>query len=185
MAVLHSWSRRGPVLRRPVPRVWRLPQAAVAWLAWLTTGLSLIVCLLLSPGAAVAAAVSQPAAVEASGPVELAVDQFLDALPADVLAIGSVEALNARIASRNPLLVDLRSPADYRRGHIPGAINLPLQDLAHHLEAIPRDRDVVLYCATGYRSVLGVMALQLHGYPRVRGFAPGFAGWKAADQPVA
>jgi hypothetical protein len=57
--------------------------------------------------------------------VGLAVDRFLDSLPADVLAIGSVEALNARIASRNPLLVDLRSPADYRRGHIPAAINLP------------------------------------------------------------
>ncbi len=163
-----------------------------AWLAWLTTGLSLAVCLLLGLGAAFADVVAEPAAVVevsapmvASVPVGLAVDRFLDSLPADVLAIGSVEALNARIASRNPLLVDLRSPADYRRGHIPAAINLPLQGLAHHLEAIPRDRDVVLYCATGYRSALGVMTLQLHGYPRVRGFAPGFAGWMAADQPVA
>jgi rhodanese-related sulfurtransferase len=102
-----------------------------------------------------------------------------------VLAIGSVPALKARIASGNPLLVDLRSPADYRRGHIPAAINLPLQDLVHQLEALPRDRDVVLYCASGYRSALGVMALHLHGYERVRGFAPGFAGWTAADQPVA
>ncbi|WP_233132795.1 rhodanese-like domain-containing protein [Synechococcus sp. MW101C3] len=157
----------------------------------MTTGLSLAVCLLLGPGAAFADVVAEPDAVEvsapmvASVPVELAVDRCLDSLPADVLAIGSVEGLNARIASRNALLVDLCSPADYRRGHIPAAINLPLQDLAHHLEAIPRDRDVVLYCATGYRSALGVMTLQLHGYPRVRGFAPGFAGWMAADQPVA
>ncbi|WP_255144607.1 rhodanese-like domain-containing protein [Synechococcus sp. ATX 2A4] len=157
-------------------------QPLVAWLA----GLSLAVCLLLGPGAAAAATgAAGPAAAGALTPVELAVDQFLDALPADVLAIGSVPALKARIASGNPLLVDLRSPADFRRGHIPAAINLPLQDLVHQLEALPRDRDVVLYCTSGYRSALGVMALHLHGYERVRGFAPGFAGWTAAGQPVA
>ena len=179
MAVLRAFPLRAPVLRAPVLRAWWLP--LVAWLAVL----SLAICLLLSPGPAAAAGAAGPAAADALTPVELAVDQFLDALPADVLAIGSVPALKARIASGNPLLVDLRSPADYRRGHIPAAINLPLQDLVHQLEALPRDRDVVLYCASGYRSALGVMAMHLHGYERVRGFAPGFAGWTAADQPVA
>ncbi|MCX5930572.1 MAG: rhodanese-like domain-containing protein, partial [Cyanobacteria bacterium] len=68
--------------------------------------------------------------------------------------------------------------------HLLGAINLPLNELEHHLEAVPHNQDVVVYCSSGYRSAMGVMALQVQGFDRVKGFPPGFAAWKAAGGAV-
>jgi rhodanese-related sulfurtransferase len=57
--------------------------------------------------------------------------------------------------------------------------------MARHLNQIPTDRPVVLYCSTGYRSAMGVMTLHLLNYDNVQGFPPSFAGWKAAGEAIA
>ncbi|MGA9380759.1 MAG: rhodanese-like domain-containing protein [Phormidium sp.] len=57
--------------------------------------------------------------------------------------------------------------------------------LAHNLNQIPRDRPVVLYCSSGYRSAMGVMTLHLLGYENVQGFPPSFAAWQAAGEAIA
>jgi rhodanese-related sulfurtransferase len=116
--------------------------------------------------------------------VETAVDEFLASMPGDDYAIGTVSALKNLIAQSKTLLIDVRNPSEYKAGHIAGAINIPLNDLQLHLDAIPVDQDVVLYCSTGYRSAMGVMTLRLQGFDRVRGFPPSFAGWQAAGEPV-
>jgi rhodanese-related sulfurtransferase len=67
---------------------------------------------------------------------------------------------------------------------IPAAINIPLRTLAQHLDQIERDRPVVLYCSSGYRSAMGVVTLHLLGYDNVQGFPPSFRGWKAAGEAV-
>ncbi len=82
------------------------------------------------------------------------------------------------------MLIDVRQPSEYRSGHISGAINIPLKQLERHLGEIPCDQDIVLYCSTGYRSAMGVMALQLQGFSHVRGFPPSLAGWQAAGEAV-
>ena len=89
------------------------------------------------------------------------------------------------MTSRQPLLVDVRESSEYQSGHIPDAINIPLRTLTHNLNKIPRDRPVVLYCSTGYRSAMGVMTLHLLNYDNVQGFPPSFAGWKAAGEAIA
>lgn len=54
--------------------------------------------------------------------------------------------LVAELASnRPPTLIDVRSPDEYAAGHIPGAVNIPGDQLPAHLAAIPRDRPVVVY----------------------------------------
>jgi rhodanese-related sulfurtransferase len=116
--------------------------------------------------------------------VETAIDQYLSSMPGDYYAVGTVSALKNLIAQSNPLLVDVRTPSEYNSGHIPKAINVPLNDLTHHLDSIPADQETVLYCSMGYRSAMGVMALRLQGFDQVRGFPPSFAGWQAADEPV-
>jgi len=93
--------------------------------------------------------------------LESAVDQYLMSMPSGYYTIGNVEALKSLMADRQPLLVDVRSPSEYRSGHIPGATNIPLQQMARNLNKIPTDRPVVLYCSTGYRSAMGVMTLHL------------------------
>jgi rhodanese-related sulfurtransferase len=57
------------------------------------------------------------------------------------------------------LLIDVHNPSEYQGDYILGAINIPLTDLDLRLDAIPTEQDVVLYCSTGYRSAMGVMAL--------------------------
>ena len=69
-------------------------------------------------------------------------------------------------------------------GHIPGAINIPLRTLAQHLDQIQRERPVVLYCSSGYRSAMGVVTLHLLGYDNVQGFPPSLAGWEAAGEAI-
>jgi rhodanese-related sulfurtransferase len=116
--------------------------------------------------------------------VQRAVDRYLISIPANYNALSTVPALKSLMASSNPFLVDVRNHSEYQGGHIIGAVNIPLNELERHLEDIPADQEVVLYCSTGYRSAMGVMALHLQGFTHVHGFPPSLAGWQAAGEPV-
>jgi rhodanese-related sulfurtransferase len=116
--------------------------------------------------------------------LESAVDQYLMAMPKGFYTISKIEDLKSLMAQHQPLLVDVRSPSEYRSGHIPGATNIPLQQMVRHLDQIPSDRPVVLYCSTGYRSAMGVMTLHLFNFDNVQGFPPSFAGWQAAGEAI-
>ena len=113
------------------------------------------------------------------------VDRFLTSIPAGYYTIANVEGLKSLLENPQTVLVDVREPSEYWSGHIPNAINIPLRTLTHNLDRIPRDRPVVLYCSTGYRSAMGVMTLHLLGYENVQGFPPSFAGWKNAGEAIA
>lgn len=64
-------------------------------------------------------------------------------------------------------IVDVRTPDEFRDGGYPGAVNIPLQVLTARIGEIPRDRPVVLYCASGGRSGLAARQLKQAGYPDV------------------
>ncbi|MEA5571134.1 rhodanese-like domain-containing protein [Calothrix sp. UHCC 0171] len=117
--------------------------------------------------------------------LELGVDRFLTSIPAGYYTIASVEGLKSLLENPQTLLIDVRESSEYRLGHIPKAINIPLRTLTHNLDKIVRDRPVVLYCSSGYRSAMGVMTLHLLDYENVQGFPPSFAGWKAAGEAIA
>lgn len=117
--------------------------------------------------------------------LESTIDRFLTSIPPGYYTISSVEGLKNLLKNPQTVLVDVREPSEYKSGHIPDAINIPLQTLAHNLEQIPRDRPVVLYCSAGYRAAMGVMTLHLLGYENVQGFPPSFAGWKTAGEAIA
>jgi len=116
--------------------------------------------------------------------LEAGVDRFLTSIPSGYYTIGNVAGLKDQLKDPQTILVDVREPSEYRAGHIPDAINIPLRSLTHNLDNIPRDRPVVLYCSTGYRSAMGVMTLHLLGYDNVRGFPPSFAGWKTVGEAI-
>ncbi len=117
--------------------------------------------------------------------LESGVDRFLTSIPSGYFTIANVAGLKTRLKNPQTVLVDVREPSEYKSGHIPSAINIPLRTLAQTLNEIPRDRPVVLYCSTGYRSAMGVMTLHLLGYENVQGFPPSFAGPKASGERVA
>ena len=112
------------------------------------------------------------------------IDHFLTSLPSDYYTIANTEALKSIIKSDNATLIDVRQPSEYSSGHIPNSINIPLQTLTANLDKIPDDRPVILYCATGYRTAMGVMTLQMLGHTNVRAFPPSVQGWKAAGEPL-
>jgi phage shock protein E len=64
-------------------------------------------------------------------------------------------------------VVDVRTPAEFRTGAYRGAINVPLQELSAKLGRIPKDRPVVVYCASGSRSAWAARILRRAGHADV------------------
>lgn len=92
------------------------------------------------------------------------------------------------------LMLDVREPGEVREGHLPGALNVPRglleakADLQFpHREPRLEDRGqaVVIYCASGVRSLLAAATLQEMGFENVRSMAGGFAAWKAEARDIA
>jgi rhodanese-related sulfurtransferase len=116
--------------------------------------------------------------------VDSAIEQFLNSLPANYYTIRTPEALKKELSDARTILVDVREVKEYKTGHIPGAINIPLRTLTHNLTQISPDSKVIVYCSTGYRSAMAVMTLNLLGYENVLGFPPSFTGWEAAGEVI-
>jgi NADPH-dependent 2,4-dienoyl-CoA reductase/sulfur reductase-like enzyme/rhodanese-related sulfurtransferase len=69
-----------------------------------------------------------------------------------------------RPAANAPLLLDVRTATEFAAGHIPGAMNIPVDELRARLAEVPRDRSVVTYCQVGIRGYLATRVLREHGY---------------------
>lgn len=151
----------------------------------LCLGLSLFIFPFLPTNSmpAVAASLNSETAISEVNLPE-AIANFLTSLPGDYYTVMKIDALKSMVKSDNALLIDVRSPSEYGSGHIPNAINIPLQTLTAKLDKIPKNRPVVLYCTTGYRTAMGVMSLQILRYTNVRAFPPSIQGWKAAGEPL-
>jgi rhodanese-related sulfurtransferase len=82
---------------------------------------------------------------------------------------GDVTADQAhRMVEGGALLVDVRSPAEFAAGHLPGALNIPVHEIeAREAELTPRDRPLVLYCRSGNRSARAAAALEKSGHTSV------------------
>jgi hydroxyacylglutathione hydrolase len=91
--------------------------------------------------------------------------------------------LESRLASSSPpLVVDVRQPGEFRAGHVEGAVSVPLTRLASRTSDVPRDREVVVQCQTGFRSSIAVSLLQRQGYGNLADLVGGFAAWSARHE---
>ncbi len=75
------------------------------------------------------------------------------------------------------VLVDLRAPEEYARGHLLGAINIPFAELQARLGELPRTKVIYLYDATGIEAVQAAQLLQQNGFLLPRAISGGLAGW--------
>lgn len=75
-----------------------------------------------------------------------------------------VEEILATPAAERPFLLDVRTPNEFASGHIPGAINIPVDDLRSRLAELPRDRPIAAYCQVGQRGYLATRILQQRGF---------------------
>lgn len=80
------------------------------------------------------------------------------------------------LVESNAFIVDVREEYEYKKGHIKGAINIPLSRLRNRISEIPRDKPVYIHCRTGQRSYNAVLALQNLGYDNVYNITGSFLG---------
>jgi rhodanese-related sulfurtransferase len=106
--------------------------------------------------------------------------------------IGTAEVRQLLEATPKPLFVDVRSAKNYAGGRIPGAINMPAENVARDWNQLPKDKTIVLYeggrssgdiCAA---SRAAGRALLEHGFSfeKVKVYQDGLAGWEKAGQPI-
>ncbi|MFC4242124.1 rhodanese-like domain-containing protein [Gryllotalpicola reticulitermitis] len=76
-----------------------------------------------------------------------------------------------------PFIIDVRSAVEYESGSVPGAMNIPLPQLARRIGEVPGDRPVVVYCQSGWRSSVAGSWLRGHGVPAIE-LAGGMDAWQ-------
>lgn len=104
--------------------------------------------------------------------------------PSEVESV-SCEELGEIMAQGGTVLLDVRPSDEFRQGHIPGAINLPLGELANRIGELDSGREIVAYCR-GPFCVLSAEAAKLlaeRGF-HARRFGDGLAQWQAAGNPT-
>ena len=82
------------------------------------------------------------------------------------------------------VLLDVRTPEEYRQAHLKGSLLIPLGDLTRRVQEIPRDRPVLGYCAVGARSVSAAGFLASKGYREVYNMSDGLVGWYRNGLPL-
>jgi rhodanese-related sulfurtransferase/rubrerythrin len=94
-----------------------------------------------------------------------------------------LEEFRTKTRERNYLLVDVRQPAEYAEGHIPGAQLIPLPEIESRLQELEPDKNLILYCRTGGRSAVAAALIKDAG-PRqglLYNLIGGITGWEGKD----
>ena len=81
-------------------------------------------------------------------------------------------------------VLDVRSPEEYASGHVPGAVNIPYDQIASRMAEVPKDQDVVLYCKSGRRAGIAAEVLAGQGYTRLQHLEGDIVAWVEKGRPV-
>ena len=129
-------------------------------------GLILLVALLLSP--ALSRAAETPAA------------------PATAVKRVNIDEYEKLRTGTNVVILDVRSAAEFEKGHIPGAINIDINSarFPELTEKLDKSKTYLVNCAVGMRSARACKKLESSGFKALYDLAPGFGGWKKAGKPV-
>ena len=92
-----------------------------------------------------------------------------------------LELLERRAAVADLVVLDVRNPAELANGAIPGAISVPLARLTQRIDELDRARPTVVYCASGYRSMIAASRLSASDFVDVSDLLGGYAAWAASS----
>lgn len=100
--------------------------------------------------------------------------------------VSDQDLLAAVDAGRPPRILDVRTSAEFARGHLPGAEHLPYHLVWRRGSMLPRDREapIVVYCLHGPRAVMAALQLSGLGYSNVALLQGHMAKWKRRGQPM-
>lgn len=118
-----------------------------------------------------------------SGDAGVAIREYLG--DTDTAQVDRAELLR-RVGGGSAVLVDVRPAIEFAAGHIPGAVSIPLDELAERLTDLPADQEIVAYCRGSFCvfSHDAVRLLQAHGRRAVR-LEDGMVEWRLAGEPIA
>lgn len=119
--------------------------------------------------------------------IRAAADRWLNTAKNPVISADAVwENMNDGDKSNDFFVVSVRGPADYAKGHIPGAINIPYKEIAkpENLAKLPPNKPIALYCYTGHTGQVATTILGLLGYD-AHNIKYGMMGWSKDDTVLA
>ncbi|MHA6482230.1 sulfurtransferase TusA family protein [Paenibacillus sp. strain BS8-2] len=100
------------------------------------------------------------------------------AQPRHPLTVTNEELLETLSTSEAFMVLDVREPAEYAFGHIPGAVSIPLGELANASNTLSLSSPIYIICRTGARSDLACQLLTEQGFGEVYNVLPGMIGWQ-------
>ena len=109
------------------------------------------------------------------------------ALAADVASdITSTELLSRIREGNAPVVIDVRTEEEYRSGHVPGAMSVPLREIVGRADELTphRDDEVVLYCELGPRASFVYQGLRALGFRKLRILTGHMRAWREGDLPT-
>jgi rhodanese-related sulfurtransferase len=145
-----------------------------------------ILALLLTAGAAASAA--PPSGTPAATPAAPASSATAAPAAASAARPVTADALLARQRAADPSLVvlDVRTPEEFAAGHVPGAVNVPHDQVEARLaELAPlRNKDVVVYCRSGKRAGMALGVLEKAGFRKLGHLEGDYTAWSEAGRPT-
>jgi len=98
--------------------------------------------------------------------------------------VGAPELAGRLAKGDSPVLLDVRTPAEWSQGRIAGARHLPLAEILQACCALPTEDEIVVYCGSGYRSNMAGSYMKNHGYGNVKSLAGGVLAWTRSGQAL-
>ena len=97
-----------------------------------------------------------------------------------------VEEFDKLRANKENVVLDVRTPKEFKAGHIPGAVNIDVRgdDFASKVAKLDKNKTYLVHCAAGVRSANACKKMESAGFQHLYDLAPGFRGWEKAGKPV-
>jgi len=76
------------------------------------------------------------------------------------------------------MLLDVRTNKEYEGGHIPGSIHVPISEIGDKIKKLKKDKELVVYCQNGNRSIWAIKRLMGMGYKNLANLKGGYLAWK-------
>ncbi len=102
----------------------------------------------------------------------------------DEIDTWSVHDLKERQSNKSIFILDVREIGEWEEGYIEGAAHIYVGNLKYHLDEVPKDKYIVIYCDTGNRASIAASVLKNNGYKQVATVLGSIRAWKAAGYPL-
>ena len=86
-----------------------------------------------------------------------------------------------KLNNKRVFMLDVRDPSEYEKGHVAGAVNIPLDELRDRMDEVPKDQEVWTYCLVGQRAYYAARALSQYGYA-IKNLSGGFVTFTMAEE---